>query len=257
MLAAHAKAAQYYLQQAKTSCPPQEKRRHISDVHDLIEAIWQYCQAEQWQEAYDLMQAENVFNDLNLWGGNAILLELNLMLVPPDKWHPELFQEADIYLGLGKSYRALGRIKQARESYEQALSIYQQLSNRRNEGVVLNDLGLIYNALGKNEDALKYFEQALEIRREVGDRRGEGTTLWNLGALYFKKDRYDVALACLLLARGIFEEVLSPSRDKAQTWIDSLREEVGEQQFATLLAQVEPEAHQIVEQALHEDIPHV
>jgi len=43
--AAHAKAAQYYMQQATTSCPPREKRRVIEDVKPLIEAFWQYCQA--------------------------------------------------------------------------------------------------------------------------------------------------------------------------------------------------------------------
>jgi hypothetical protein len=65
---------------------------------------------------------------------------------------------------------------------------------------------------------------------------------------------YDVALASLLLARDIFEEVQSPNRDAVQNWIDSLREEAGEEQFTTLLAQVEPQASQIVERALHEGL---
>jgi hypothetical protein len=68
---AHARAAQYYQQQAATSCPPRKQRRQISDVHDLIEAIWQYYQADQWQEAYDLMEQEDIFNELNLWGGQC------------------------------------------------------------------------------------------------------------------------------------------------------------------------------------------
>src|SRR3989440_4167192 len=53
---AHVKAAQYYLQQSETHYPPPEKRQHMSDVELLIEAVWQYCQAEQWQEAYGLME---------------------------------------------------------------------------------------------------------------------------------------------------------------------------------------------------------
>ena len=35
-------------------------------------------------------------------------------------------------------------------------------------------------------------------------------------------------------------------------WLDALRTEVGENQFAALLAQVEPQSQLIVEQALHE-----
>ena len=90
--------------------------------------------------------------------------------------------------------------------------------------------------------------------REVGDRGGEGATLWNIGALYFQQSHYDVALACFLLARGIYEEVQSPHRDDEQGWIDGLREKVGGKQFAALLAQVEPQALQIVERALREGL---
>jgi len=112
----------------------------------------------------------------------------------------------------------------------------------------------VYNALGKKQEALSYYEQALAIRREVGDRGGEGETLWNIGALYFEQSHYDVALASFLLARDIFDEVQSPNRDSVQSWIDGLREEIGEEQFTTLLAQVEPQALQIVERALHEGL---
>jgi len=117
--------------------------------------------------------------------------------------------------------------------------------------VTLHNLGAVYNALGKKQEALSYYEQALGICREVGDRGGEGTTLHNIGTLYFERSRYEVALACFLLARGIFEEVLSPSRDVVQRWMDDLRRKVGEEQFTTLLAQVEQQARQIVEDALH------
>src|SRR5260221_9230759 len=70
--AAHAKAAQYYVQQAAKNCPPRKKRRVIEDVKPLIEAFWQYCQAGKWQEAYDLMLEEGLFADLRRWGRNTI-----------------------------------------------------------------------------------------------------------------------------------------------------------------------------------------
>jgi tetratricopeptide (TPR) repeat protein len=174
--AAHARAAQYYLQRAATSCPPREQRRQISDVHDLIEAIWQYCQADQWQEAYDLMEREGIFKDLNLWGGNAILLELYQLLLPVDKWQLKGLQTARIYY----------------------------------------HLGWIYDDLGNKQEALSCYQQALSISREVGDRRGEGVTLWNIGALHFKQGCYDVALVFFLIAKSIFEEIQSPYRDRVQ-----------------------------------------
>ncbi len=373
---AHARAAQYYQHGAATSCPPREQRQQISDVHDLTEAVWQYCQAEQWQVAYDLMGQEGIISDLKRWGGNAILQELYQLLLS-GKWHPKPSQAALIHNNLGEVYCALSKFRealthleqalsilkevgdrsrqgnalsnlgsvydslgnteqalsyyqqaleisrevgdrkgegirlnnlgsvyedlgnkeQALSNYQQALSIhrevrnrvmegntlnnlgsvynslgnneqalayfqralsiYREVGDRSGEGATLNNLGLLYYSLGNNEQALAYFQQALSIRREVGDCRGEGTTLWNIGALYFGQDSYNVALACFLLARSIFEEILSPYRDEVQEWIDDLHEEVGEKPFATLLSQVEPQAHQIVEQALHEGLRQV
>jgi len=372
--AVHVKAAQYYLQQAETSCPPHEKRRKIDDVQPLIEAVWQYCQAGQWREAYILMEQEEIFDDLKRWGSNTILLGLYQLLLPLDNWHPKRLQEADIYNSLGRLYYALGNRKRAQgyyekalskyieigndvgkgtalnnlgwvhdalgwkekalEFYRQALSIRKEVGDRRGEGTTLNNLGWVYWTLGRHEEALKYYEEALNIRRAVGDRQGEGLTLDNLGrvynvlgqheealkyhkealnirkevgdrggegtslgnlgqvyselgkkeealeyyqqalnirrevgdrggegmtlhgtgTLYFKQRRYDIALACFLLARDIFEEVQSPHRDDEQSWIDDLRKKVGEEQFTTLLAQVESLASQVVERALHEGL---
>jgi tetratricopeptide (TPR) repeat protein len=211
---AHTKAAQYHMQQAATDCLPRKERRKVSDVQLLIEATWHYGQAGQWQEAYDLMKKEGLFADLSLWGGNAVLLELDRLLLPPEKWHAKPVQAAFLN----------------------------------------NNLGAVYDDLGQKQEALRYFEQALAIWREVGDRRGEGRTLWNTGALYFERGRNDAALACFLLARDIYGEVLSPNREGVQGWIDDLREEAGKKEFAALLAKVEPQASSIVEQALREGL---
>lgn len=330
---AHASAAQYYQQQASINCPPRKNRQQSSDIHPLIEAIWQLCQAERWREAYDLMQREGIFADLNLWEENATLLELYQLLLPLDKWQPERLQEMDISNNLGVVYADLGRKEEARtyleqalsisrelddrgresiilnklgmvyadlgmteearenleqalgidrelgdrmregmtlnnlgsiywvlrkkeralEYYEAALSIHRDIGNREGEGTTLNGLGLVYNSLGQKEQAREYYKQALKIRREVRDSKGEAVTLRNLGVIYFDQIRYDVALAALLVARFIFEEIRSPIRELTQSVIDTLHEKVGDEPFATLLVQVEPRASQIVEQALGEE----
>lgn len=250
---AHARVAQYYQQQAVKNCPPRAKRRQVSDVHDLIEATWQYCQAEQWQDAYELMEEEVIFSGVNRWGGNSILLELYQLLLS-DKWSPEPAQTAQIDHYLGWIYDDLGKKEEALRYYEEALRIRREVGDRGGEGTTLSNLGTVYNALGKQEEALRYLEEALCIKREVGDRSGEGYTLNNIGTLFFAQARYDVALACFLLAKAIFGEVLSPKRDQEQEWIDDLHEEVGEARFAALLVKVEPQALRIVEQALGEGL---
>jgi len=409
---AHVKAAQHYLQYASTNCPPRGKRRQYRDVEPLVEAIWQLYQAGQWQEAYTLMEQEGIFATLKRSGGDAILLELYLLLFPLDKWHPERAQEARIYNNLGVVYRMLGRVERAREylekalqmyhedgdrlgegralndlgrvfadlgnnerargDYEEALLICQEQEDHPGEGSALNNLGRVYIALGQSKQAQQYYEQALGIFKEIGDRIGEGATLnnlgrvyedlgqkeraqeyyeqalsifrderdrkgeaWslnnlgkvyrklgqyeqalqyleqaiiirreidrkgegrtlknlgtvheslgdkqlamqyykealsitrevedhegegkvmrNLGKLYLDQQRYEVALAALLLARNILNEVQSTYCDESQRGLDTLRKALGDEEFSSLLAQVEPQAHQIVEQSLGEE----
>jgi tetratricopeptide (TPR) repeat protein len=408
---AHAKAAQQYLQYASTNCPPRGKRRQYRDVEPLVEAIWQLCQAGQWQEAYTLMNQEGIYATLKRSGGNAILLELYLLLFPLDKWHPERSQEARTYIDLGVVYRMLGRMERAREYlekalqiyheegdhlgegralndlgrvfadlgnterargnyeealriyqeqgdhpgegsalnnlgwvyitlgqgkqaqqyyeqalsifrgigdrigeaatlnnlarvyedlrqreraqeyYEQALSIFREERDRKGEAWSLNNLGKVYRKLGQYEQALQYLEQALSIRRgvdrraegrtlknlgtvhemlghklqameyykealsiarEVEDHEGEGKVLRNLGKLYLDQQRYEVALATLLLARNILNEAQSSYCDESQRGIETVRTTVGKESFTVLLARVEPQAQRIVEQALNE-----
>ena len=177
---AHARAAQYYLQQAMLHCPPREQRRQRSDVHDLVEAVWQHCQAEQWQEAYNLMEKEELFADLNRWGGNAILLELYELLLPVHKWQPQPGQAACIYINLGAVYRTVGQMEQARTHLERALNMCREEGNREGESWALNNLGRVYSIVGKRQQAREYFEQALQICRELEDR---GEEVMNLNSL--------------------------------------------------------------------------
>src|SRR5260221_7205691 len=72
---AHTRAAQYFQRQVK-NCPPRGKRQGISDIQPLVEMVWHYCQAEQWREAYNLMEQEELFIDLTRWGRSTTLLDL-------------------------------------------------------------------------------------------------------------------------------------------------------------------------------------
>src|SRR6266702_4733728 len=180
----HLRAAQYYVHHTATEHRSHGQRRQRSDVHHLIEAVWQYCQAERWQAAYDLMQQEGIFADLHRWGSNAILLELYQLLLPSDKWQPEPRQAANIYNNLGWVTSELGQQERARSYFEKALALCRQLGDRAEEGSTLNNLAWVYSELGQKKQSQDYLEQALTILREVGDRAEESRTLNNLGKLY-------------------------------------------------------------------------
>ena len=289
---AHEKAAHYYHEQAELTCPKPEERDQLAHVQPFIEAVRHYCDAGQWQAAYDVLAGEkNLYNDLYRWGENTLLLELYQRIENGD-WKPDKRERINIYLRLGKSYNFLGDKLQALHYYEQALELTLQVKDKKGEGTTLNNLGLVYNALGDKQKALDYYkqaltlaravkdpsgegttlnnlggvynalgdkqkaldyyEQALTLRRAVKDPGGEATTIHNIGCLYFRQEQYKVALACFLVAKPIFIKILSPLSERVQGWIDGVREEVGEERFAQLLAQVEPHAQEIVDEALRE-----
>ncbi|HYB01681.1 MAG TPA: tetratricopeptide repeat protein, partial [Ktedonobacteraceae bacterium] len=152
---------------------------------------------------------------------------------------------------IGSTSGVLGQKQEALKYYEQALRIRREVGDRGGEGTTLNNLGRVYYDLGQKQEALKYYEQALRIFGEVENPFGEGITLHNIGVIYAVQGRYDIALACILLAKALFERVQSPSdvEDEVQ-WTANLHRQLGDEQFTMLLAQVEPQAEQIVEKTL-------
>jgi hypothetical protein len=101
---------------------------------------------------------------------------------------------------------------------------------------------------------MQYYKEALNIAQEIEDHEGQGKTLRNMGKLYLDQKSYEVALASLLLAKNILYEVQSSYCDESQRGIDTLRKAIGEEEYASLLAQIEPQAQQIVERALREEV---
>jgi tetratricopeptide (TPR) repeat protein len=239
-------AAQYYVEQAATTRLPREQRRDISDVHLLIEAIWQYCQAEKWREAYDLLQQEQLFPDLQRWGDNAVLLDLYQMLLPLKNWPQERSEAAGIYRNIASIYNLLGQKEQALMYYEKALDIYKELGEQAGEAAALSELGSVYLAYDdqtKRQQGLKRYEAALYIYRELGERQAEGTALSNIGMAYTALGQKKEARKHYREALSIFREV-KENQEKSGRVLNSLG------QIYSALGQRE-RAQKHYEEALH------
>ena len=148
---------------------------------------------------------------------------------------------------LGLAYSDLGQVERAFEYYERALAIHREIGDRRNEGIWLGNLGDAYDVQGQVERAIEYHEQALAISREIGDRRGEGTWLNNLGVTFKDLKKYDVALACYLLARKIRIEIRDPEIERTENEINDIRNKIGKVEFQKLMDTVEPKAEEIIQ----------
>ncbi len=185
--AAHSRAAHYYLRLATSQLPPHGQRTRLSDYDALIEAIWQYCQAHQWEEAYALLARERIFSELKALGGLVIVLELYKLLLPLSKWQAGLKVPGAgerIYNYLGSIYRSLGRRELAQQHLEQALKLCKETGNTREEAWTLNHLGRLYASVGEKERASSYYEEVLARAQASGNRVLHAAVLNNLGWIY-------------------------------------------------------------------------
>src|SRR6266487_5920933 len=193
------------LQKAAIVSLPKATRQYSNDLPSLIEAIWHFCQANQWRQAYELMKDEKS----NLVGrSRAILLELFQLLLPLDRWRAEPEEAVCIYYHIGWAYADLGKKEEAVKYYDQALAILRKRKDgtRLEEGRTLNDLGRVYSILGKKKESLEYLEEALKISKNEKDRKWEIKVLNNLSLVCNDLGRRREALEYLEQALDISRE---------------------------------------------------
>ena len=112
-------------------------------------------------------------------------------------------EEADRLLELGRQQYRANQFREALQSYQAALELYQALGNRLREAISLNDLGDVNVSLGNYSVAFNYYEQSLGIAREMGDRQGEATVLSNIGSANDALGNYPEALDYYQQSLGI------------------------------------------------------
>jgi tetratricopeptide (TPR) repeat protein len=114
---------------------------------------------------------------------------------------------AEILRDLGVSARKQGNYIQAKVWFEEALTCFRGLEDRRDEGVILLCFGSV--ALGQEDypEAQRRYKQALRIFQEIGDRWSQGITLNNLCAVSYTMGHYAEAEQCFEQAKPIFLEL--------------------------------------------------
>ncbi|MFB2924063.1 tetratricopeptide repeat protein [Aerosakkonema funiforme] len=92
--------------------------------------------------------------------------------------------EWDALFGLGLAYSGTGNKAKAVDTYQQTLNIAQTIKNRQLEWQSLNALGTIYAAVNEITKAIEYHQQSLVLAREIKDSLKEWFSLNALGGVY-------------------------------------------------------------------------
>ncbi|MGC1393651.1 MAG: CHAT domain-containing protein [Coleofasciculaceae cyanobacterium] len=113
--------------------------------------------------------------------------------------------------GLGAAYLELANYSKAIESMQALLPIAKATSDRKTEAQALGNLGIAYKELGKYDKAIKSQQQALVLMQEIKDRQGEGQVLGNLGNAYEAVGDYEQSIDAYQQSLSIAKETKDPS----------------------------------------------
>ena len=102
--------------------------------------------------------------------------------------------EAYSLLEMGLIYGDVGEYQKALDAYARARPAYADIGDVRGKSSVLNNTGWIYGQLGEYRKAIDAYTQVLEEGRAAGDRASDAIVLNNLAAGYAKLGEYAKAL---------------------------------------------------------------
>lgn len=96
---------------------------------------------------------------------------------------------------VAEAQNKLGEWEQARDGYEQALSIFQTTGNSQREATCLDNIGQLHQDLGEPVLALEYFKKARDLLHErVKDLDAEGNVLSHIGSVNLSQGNLSEAL---------------------------------------------------------------
>ncbi len=116
---------------------------------------------------------------------------------------PELL--ADYYNEKGIILKQQSRFDEALELYNKTLLIQQSQNNKKGEARTYNNIGRIYEAMENFPDAKRYYSHALSIYNKLPVSKSIAITIQNIGNIYRATDMNDSALICYEGALSIYE----------------------------------------------------
>lgn len=102
--------------------------------------------------------------------------------------------KADKLFKTGVEQFRRGTFDEALETYEQVLTIRQELGDQAGIGQTFNNIGDVYINQREYSEALDVLQKALTIRRQINDRSGIAETLNLIGFVYQRQREFSQAL---------------------------------------------------------------
>jgi tetratricopeptide (TPR) repeat protein len=150
---------------------------------------------EVYQTLGDLYLDQGSSEDARNW------YELALRYAEHDR-----YQQERIWLRLADTYRALGNMAQALETYENAIRVQESLGDAHGLALSFGGIGDLYVEQGQFEQGRFYCEQAYKYQQLVSDLNRFWRTCVSLTKIHLKEGNWDRAAEYWLQARGVLFE---------------------------------------------------
>lgn len=142
---------------------------------------------------------------LELRGSFELGVELSSLVLSPSDLPESL--ACEVQLIKGRASRALGKVTEARDSFEMALRAAQATQDRRCEAKALGNLGKLNTDASRTDEARAQLGAGLEVARAVGDRTLECDLLNGIGTLNSYVGQVEAALAAYKRALALAREL--------------------------------------------------
>ncbi len=205
----HMHAANYYQKLAEELHVAREKRTSVQDIEPILSTIRHLCLGWHWQQAYDLLFREGLYESMEPWGAWDTLIGLYTNMLPPVGVLTRR-DEGLVYNHLGLLYERLGNHQRSYTYYEEALALQRKIGDSHGEATSLTNEGELFRMLGAKERARANFAQVRQLNTSLQDPLLDIMIQHNQGQLYHAEKNYALALRCyqdaLRLAKQTREE---------------------------------------------------
>ena len=238
LMNAHHRAARYWRWRVRSW--PQSQQ---DDLEQLLEACYHHHSAGELKDA--LQVTDRVCAQLYTWGAYSWEEQLcqEVLAWIPDRSHAaavftqllgmlaqhlgdyeearqqyqhalDINEELGDRAGVASNSHQLGTLaylqgdyQEARRRYQHALPVFEELGDWTNAAASYHQLGLLAQTQGDYDEAVRQYQQALQINEELGDRTGAARTYGQLGTLAYLRGDYQEALRQCQRALSVFEEL--------------------------------------------------
>ncbi|MGB9367647.1 MAG: tetratricopeptide repeat protein [Xanthobacteraceae bacterium] len=115
--------------------------------------------------------------------------------------------EADCLWSLGDIALARSNHQIARDAYERALSVYEQIGDLSGKAICTARLGEIALRRSDHDSARGAYEQAVPLFREIGDRLGEANCILSLGEISLSRSDHETARKAFEKSLTLYREI--------------------------------------------------